>query len=103
MAAGSRRVRAKAPSLPDTVARLSGLVTETAPGARTPAGRRPYTDTALDVFGPGRLMAGSDRPVCTPAMSYTEVHALTGELTAELGEAERAAPAEGTAARVYDL
>ncbi|MEU1010805.1 amidohydrolase family protein [Streptomyces sp. NPDC005890] len=98
-AAGLRALAA----LPNTVAKLSGLVTEAAPGARSPADLRPYTDTALDAFGPGRLMAGSDWPVCTLAMSYTEVHALTAELTAGLGEAERAELFEGTAARVYDL
>ncbi|MEU7413522.1 amidohydrolase family protein [Streptomyces sp. NPDC042638] len=90
-------------ALPNTVAKLSGLVTEAGPAARTPAGLRPYVDTALDAFGPGRLMAGSDWPVCTLAMPYAEVHALNRELTAGLGEAERAAVFETTATRVYDL
>ncbi|MFI9245234.1 amidohydrolase family protein [Streptomyces sp. NPDC053086] len=90
-------------ALPNTVAKLSGLVTEAAPATRTPAGLRPYVDTALDAFGPGRLMAGSDWPVCTLAMTYAEVHALHEELTAGLGEAERTALSAATAERVYDL
>ncbi|WP_225826592.1 amidohydrolase family protein [Streptomyces naphthomycinicus] len=90
-------------ALPNTVAKLSGLVTEAGRDTRTAAGLRPYVDTALDAFGPDRLMAGSDWPVCTLAMTYTAVHALTRELTAALGEAERTALFEGTASRVYDL
>ncbi|MFF1407084.1 amidohydrolase family protein [Streptomyces sp. NPDC058294] len=90
-------------ALPNTVAKLSGLVTEAGPATRTPAALRPYTDTALDAFGPGRLMSGSDWPVCTLVMSYGEVHDLARELTADLGEAERTALFEGTARRVYGL
>ncbi|MFF8726525.1 amidohydrolase family protein [Streptomyces sp. NPDC015171] len=90
-------------ALPNTAGKLSGLVTEAGPAARTPAGLRPYVDTALDAFGPARLMAGSDWPVCTLAMTYAEVHALTREMTAGLGEAERTAVFEGTATRVYGL
>ncbi|WP_225810495.1 amidohydrolase family protein [Streptomyces spinosus] len=90
-------------ALPNTVAKLSGLVTEAGPDTRDAAGLRPYVDTALDAFGPARLMAGSDWPVCTLAMSYAEVHALTREVTAGLGEAERTALFETTASRVYDL
>ncbi|MFF8905267.1 amidohydrolase family protein [Streptomyces olivaceoviridis] len=90
-------------ALPNTVAKLSGLVTEAGPDTRNPAGLRPYVDTALDAFGPARLMTGSDWPVCTLAMSYTDVHALTREVTAGLGEAERTALSETTATRVYDL
>ncbi|MFF9086148.1 amidohydrolase family protein [Streptomyces sp. NPDC014991] len=48
-------------------------------------------------------MSGSDCPVCTPVRPYGEVHRLTRELTAELGEAERTALFGGTARRVYGL
>ncbi|MEU3410731.1 amidohydrolase family protein [Streptomyces sp. NPDC006658] len=96
------RLRALA-ALPNTVAKLSGLVTEAAPGARTADALRPYADIALDAFGPGRLMYGSDWPVCTRAASYAEVLHTARELTARLAEAERTALFEATAARVYAL
>ncbi|MGW1913494.1 amidohydrolase family protein [Streptomyces sp. NPDC002076] len=90
-------------ALPNTVAKLSGLVTEADPGSWTTADLRPYTDVALEAFGPGRLMFGSDWPVCTTAASYTDVHTVITELTADLDEAGRRALFEGTATAVYGL
>ncbi|UFR00837.1 amidohydrolase family protein [Streptomyces sp. Go40/10] len=90
-------------ALPNTVAKLSGLVTEADPASWTTEDLRPYTDAALEAFGPGRLMFGSDWPVCTTAATYTRVHDVARELTSALGPAERTALFETTAARVYDL
>jgi L-fuconolactonase len=90
-------------ALPNTVAKLSGLVTEADPAAWTVDDLRPYTDTALEAFGPHRLMFGSDWPVCTLAASYSEVLATAEELTAGLDAVERAKVFEGTASRVYAL
>ncbi|MFD7512915.1 amidohydrolase family protein, partial [Streptomyces sp. NPDC059853] len=50
-------------ALPNTTAKLSGLVTEADWRHWTVADLRPYADTALEAFGPDRLMAGSDWPV----------------------------------------
>ncbi|MGW1030390.1 amidohydrolase family protein [Streptomyces sp. NPDC002577] len=95
-------VRALA-ALPNTVCKLSGMVTEADWRAWTAENLRPYADTVLDAFGPGRVMFGSDWPVCTLAAPYAEVaraaHALTGMLSAE----ERAEVFAGTATRVYGL
>ncbi|WP_445050937.1 amidohydrolase family protein [Streptomyces sp. SAS_269] len=66
--------------MPNTVAKLSGLVTEAAPASWTPDDLRPYTDAALDAFGPGRLMFGSDWPVCTLAAGYARVCETAREL-----------------------
>ncbi|MFI6355151.1 amidohydrolase family protein [Streptomyces sp. NPDC050743] len=90
-------------ALPNTVAKLSGLVTEADHASWTTAGLRPYTDTALEAFGPDRLMFGSDWPVCTLAATYTEVLTAMTELTADLGDADRHALFEGTATAVYGL
>ncbi|MEV0911394.1 amidohydrolase family protein [Streptomyces hokutonensis] len=90
-------------ALPNTHCKLSGLVTEADWKTWSTQDLRPYTDVALDAFGPGRLMFGSDWPVCTLAASYGEVAAATGELTDGLSEAERAEVFEGTATRVYGL
>ncbi|MFF0221302.1 amidohydrolase family protein [Streptomyces sp. NPDC004629] len=90
-------------ALPNTVAKLSGLVTEADPASWTTGDLRPYTEAALAAFGPDRLMFGSDWPVCTLAAPYGRVLAAARELTAHLGAAERTAVFEGTAARVYGI
>ncbi|MFF4826818.1 amidohydrolase family protein [Streptomyces sp. NPDC001312] len=95
-------VRALA-ALPNTVCKLSGLVTEADPATWTTADLRPYADVVLDAFGPDRLMYGSDWPVCTLAAGYAEVLAAARELTSGITAAERAAVFEGTATRVYGL
>ena len=90
-------------ALPNLTCKLSGLVTEAGP-AWTPASFEPYVDHLLESFGPGRLMFGSDWPVCTVAASYAEVTALArGLLAARLSEDEQAAVFGETAASVYRL
>lgn len=59
--------------LPNVYAKLSGLVTEADWLRWRPDHLWPYLDVAFDAFGPGRLMIGSDWPVCTLAGSYAEV------------------------------
>ncbi|GHD39380.1 amidohydrolase [Streptomyces mirabilis] len=95
-------VRALA-ALPNTVCKLSGMVTEADHAKWTVDGLRPYADTVLDAFGPGRLMFGSDWPVCTLAASYGQVVDAAEELTGGLGAEERAEVFGGTATRVYRL
>ncbi|WP_340374652.1 amidohydrolase family protein [Streptomyces sp. SS7] len=90
-------------ALPNTVCKLSGMVTEADWGSWTTAAFAPYADTALDAFGPGRLMFGSDWPVCRLAATYAEVVTVARELTAGLGPAERHDVFTGTAVRTYDL
>ncbi|MFD8306343.1 amidohydrolase family protein [Streptomyces sp. NPDC059690] len=90
-------------ALPNTVAKLSGLVTEADPATWTPDELRPYAETALEAFGPDRLMFGSDWPVCTLAATYGDVVDAAEHLIAGLGEAERTRILEGTATRVYRL
>ncbi|WP_371651597.1 MULTISPECIES: amidohydrolase [unclassified Streptomyces] len=94
-------VRALA-TLPNTVCKLSGLVTEAGPDWKV-AGLRPYADTVLEAFGPGRLMYGSDWPVCLLAASYGEVLDAARALAEDLGPDERAQVLGGTADRVYGL
>jgi L-fuconolactonase len=90
-------------ALPNTCAKLSGLVTEADPASWTVDDLRPYTDTALEAFGPDRLMFGSDWPVCTSAASYGEVLDVAAQLVATLGESERMKVFEDTAIRLYAL
>ncbi|WP_374200130.1 amidohydrolase [Streptomyces sp. AC555_RSS877] len=90
-------------ALPNTVCKLSGLVTEVGRGCWTTEDFKPYADTVLDAFGPDRLMFGSDWPVCRIAADYAEVVAIAGKLTARLDPAERHQVFTGTAARTYGL
>jgi L-fuconolactonase len=84
--------------------KLSGLVTETewqsARGRRI-ADLAPAVETALEIFGPSRLIFGSDWPVCLLAASYGDVMSVARELTAGLSEAEREAVFGGAADRAY--
>ena len=86
-------------ALPNVACKLSGAHSEP-PLARD---LRPYYETVLEAFGPGRLMFGSDWPVSSLAAGYGEVCASYLELTAGLAAAERDAIFGGTARRVYGL
>ncbi|MCX0247456.1 amidohydrolase family protein [Streptomyces drozdowiczii] len=90
-------------ALPNTVCKLSGLVTEADWDAWTPDDLRPYAETVIDAFGPGRLMFGSDWPVCRLAATYAEVLDTARTLIQDLGDDERAAVLATTAERVYGL
>ncbi|MEU1515027.1 amidohydrolase family protein [Streptomyces sp. NPDC005811] len=92
-------VRALA-ALPNTVCKLSGLLTEADPAHRSADDLRPYADTVLDAFGPDRLMFGSDWPVCTLAAPYEDVVARTAQL---VSPSEHGQLLESTAVRVYGL
>jgi L-fuconolactonase len=95
-------VRALA-ALPNTVCKLSGLVTEADLASWTPDDLRPYADTVLDAFGPDRVMFGSDWPVCTLAATYAQVVETAGELSGSLSSHERAAVFGDNAVRTYGL
>lgn len=86
---------------PNVVAKLSGLLTQAPAGA--PAHIDPFVDVALDLFGPDRLMIGSDWPVCELAASYADTwHTLLAAL-AGLSPGERAKVLGGTAIHTYRL
>lgn len=89
-------------ALPNTVCKLSGLVTEAPPGAPV-RDFAPVADVVLSAFGAARTMFGSDWPVCLLASDYAGVYALAGSLVAGLSAEERAAVFGGTAARVYGI
>lgn len=88
---------------PNVCAKLSGLVTEARWDAWTTDDLRPAVEHAVEVFGPDRLMFGSDWPVCLLASGYERWLATTTELLAGLTGAEQRAVWGGTARRVYDL
>jgi L-fuconolactonase len=81
--------------------KLSGLVTEADWRAWRVADLAPSVEIALEIFGPQRLVFGSDWPVCLLAASYAEVVGAARELTARLTDAERAAIFGGASERAY--
>lgn len=88
---------------PNVVCKLSGMVTEAHWDTWTTADLRPYADTALEAFGAGRTMFGSDWPVCLLAATYSEVYDTAADLVSGLSDTEREAVFGGTATRVYRL
>ncbi|MEU8106513.1 amidohydrolase family protein [Nonomuraea muscovyensis] len=94
---------ARAAEYPQVHAKVSGLNTAADPLTWSAADLRPYVEHALEVFGPDRLMFGSDWPVALLAGDYAQVWRETGVLLSGLSEAERAAVLGGTATRFYDL
>lgn len=82
--------------------KLSGLVTE-GPMGTDARMLKPYVDHLLAVFGPGRIIWGSDWPVVNLRCSYGEWLAMAEGLTGHLGEVDRAAIFGDNAARFYGL
>jgi L-fuconolactonase len=88
---------------PNVTCKLSGLVTEAAPEWE-PGQIAPYAGWLLDCFGPGRLMFGSDWPVCTLAATYGQVVALARALLGgRLSAGETDAVFSQNAAAVYGV
>jgi L-fuconolactonase len=83
--------------------KISGLVTEADWSAWTADDVRPYLDRALSVFGPDRLLFGSDWPVCTLAASYERIVELAETFIGDLSAGERAAVWGGNAMEIYSL
>lgn len=83
--------------------KVSGMVTEADWSGWSLETLRPYLDVVVEAFGPGRLMAGSDWPVCLVATEYARWFAVLREYFAGFSDAEQAAVFGGTAVAVYRL
>lgn len=73
---------------PNVLAKVSGLVTEADWDRWTADDLARPVAHALEAFGPRRLMAGSDWPVCTLAASYAEVAGATRAVLGDDADAE---------------
>jgi L-fuconolactonase len=83
--------------------KVSGMVTEAKWNDWSLETLRPYLDVAVETFGPARLMAGSDWPVCLVASGYAQWWGVLREYFSRFSEAERVAVFGGTAVEVYQL
>lgn len=103
-----RKGLAELAARPGVHCKLSGLLTEAGGAARQggPAGLaavRPVWETLLALFGPHRLMWGSDWPVLNLASSYAEWVSLSEALLHDLPADAQHAVRHGNAQRFYGL
>ena len=82
--------------------KFSALITE-ADADWTEADLQPYVDHVITVFGPDRVMWGSDWPVCRVRAEYDRWHGAAQALTAGLSAAAKARIFGGTAQEFYRL
>jgi len=85
---------------PNVFCKLSGLVTEADWSSWRVRDLAPYAEHVLTVFGPGRVLFGSDWPVCELAATYAQVVEAAEAL---LTPADRHDVFDATARRAYRL
>ncbi len=83
--------------------KVSGMVTEADWRAWTPETLKPYMDVAVEAFGPQRLMAGSDWPVCLVACSYERWWQVLRAYFSSFSQQEREKIFGQNAVEVYNL
>ncbi|MFD5747471.1 amidohydrolase family protein [Streptomyces sp. NPDC127033] len=88
---------------PQVRCKVSGLVTEADHDAWTLDDIRPAWDVLLSAFGPGRLMFGSDWPVCNLAGGWNRWAATVEELLHDCSASETEAVLADTATSFYRL
>ena len=88
---------------PNVCCKLSGLVTEADWRHWKSEDIVPHLDVAFEAFGPDRLMAGSDWPVCLGAASYEQTLDLVENYLNRHGSAIRDAVLGGNAQRFWRL
>jgi L-fuconolactonase len=88
---------------PNVYCKLSGMVTEASWQNWKKADFVPYLTIVFDAFGPGRLMIGSDWPVCTLAGSYSEIMQIVIEYIADMNPVMQELILGKNAANIYNL
>ncbi len=89
-------------ALPNVHGKLSGLLTQATPG-QSPETLAPYVARLVALFGPKRLMWGSDWPVLNLAGEYGQWLDLARRLSGLTADADLAALFGETARRFYRL
>ncbi|MEO6722893.1 MAG: amidohydrolase family protein [Ferruginibacter sp.] len=83
--------------------KLSGMVTEADWTGWKQEDFAPYMDVVVQSFGTGRIMFGSDWPVCLVAASYEQVLEITTAYFAAFSENEKELFFGGNATKFYNL
>lgn len=93
----------EAASFPNVYAKISGLNTADDWETWSAETLKPVIDHAIEVFGPNRLMWGSNWPVCMLAGTYQQVYVETMDALADRTKGEIEAIMGGTAEKLYKL
>lgn len=88
---------------PNVYCKISGMVTEADFKHWSPGQLETYANHVIEVFGPKRLMLGSDWPVCLVACGYAKWVGLVKQWIAKLSPDEQARILGGTAVEAYGL
>ena len=83
--------------------KVSGMVTEASWESWRQEDFVPYMETLLEVFGPNRLLFGSDWPVCTVAAKYKQVLGIVNNFISSLSPVEQACIMGQNAIDFYNL
>jgi L-fuconolactonase len=88
---------------PNVFCKLSAMVTETRWKQWQPGDFHPYMDVAFEAFGAGRLMIGSDWPVCTLSGEYQPVMKIVIDYLRKFSAEAQAAILGDNCARFYRI
>ena len=88
---------------PNVFCKFSGVATEVRGQTWSIPTIAPYWETALEAFGPNRMMFGSDWPVCQLKISYYDWVGAVTELASKLSESEQTNFWHSNAIRAYGL
>lgn len=83
--------------------KLSGVVTEANWKQWNLESLDPYLDAVVEAFGPERILAGSDWPVCLVACGYAQWFRVLEQYLGGFSQTERDAIFGGNAERIYRL
>jgi L-fuconolactonase len=83
--------------------KISGMVTEADWKNWKQEDLVPYIDVVVESFGTGRIMFGSDWPVCLLAATYEQVWDVVHEYFSEFSQSERELFFGGNATQFYNL
>jgi L-fuconolactonase len=90
-------------TLPNVYCKISGMVTEADWTGWKKDDFRRVLDTAVAAFGTGRILYGSDWPVCLVAASYAETLAIVQDYFSSFSQSEQEALFGGNALQFYKL
>ena len=81
--------------------KLSGSLAYRAPAEATQAAINPYVEHVLEVFGPNRMVWGSDWPVIDLANGLSDWLSVTAEIFGQLMQDELAVIGANTAKNIF--
>jgi L-fuconolactonase len=90
-------------ALPNVFCKLSGLAYRADWHRWRPSDFTPYLNISLELFGPARLMVGSNWPVCTVAGDYESIVDIVLDWVRALSPEEQSQILGGTCTYFYRL